>query len=58
MSEGTDDKKFMMDRRSGRERRTGRLDDKFKHSVSIGFFLDMRKNDRRRRELEDQISLN
>jgi len=41
--------RFEIERRSGRDRRTGRLDDKFRHSVSVGFFLDMRKGERRSR---------
>jgi len=49
--------KLVIERRTGRDRRIGKLDDKFQHSVSIGFFLDMRKGDRRKR-LVDTISLN
>ena len=56
--EGEDQKKFVDDRRSGKDRRTGKMDEKFKHAVSIGFFLELRKSDRRKNSDPDLFSLN
>lgn len=36
------------ERRSGRDRRTGKNDELFRYAVAAGFFLDMRKNPDRR----------
>jgi len=45
---GDVDKRIVIERRIGIDRRTGKLDDKFQRSVAIGFFLDMRRGDRRK----------
>ena len=56
--EGEEKKKFVIERRTNKDRRTGKLDQKFKHSVSTGFFLDMRKGERRKKTEPDLISFN
>ena len=51
--------KSSLERRSGTDRRTGKLDEKYQHSVRAGFFLDMRKGSRRKFALDESlISLN
>ena len=53
------DKDLNIERRSGKDRRTGELDQKYKYSVQAGFFLDMRKGNRRRNITEESlISMN
>ncbi len=58
MDHKEDKKDLNIERRSGKDRRTGKLDEKYKYSVQAGFFLDMRKGDRRKKEEESFISLN
>jgi len=53
-----ENKKIVMDRRNGKERRTGKLADKFKYSVEIGFFLDARKGERRKKSDDHIVSYN
>ena len=54
-----DDGDLSLERRSGSERRTGKLDEKYKYSVQAGFFLDLRKGERRKKIAEENvISLN
>ena len=47
-----------IERRRGQERRTGELNDKFQRSITAGFFLDMRKGERRKDSIEEKISFN
>ena len=50
---------FQIERRVGKERRDGTLDEKYNYSVQAGFFLDMRRGERRKSLSEDPlISLN
>ena len=56
--EGEEEKKFVIERRTGKDRRTGKLDQKFQHSVSSGFFIDMRKGERRKKGTPDPVSFN
>lgn len=39
------------ERRTGKDRRSGRLNELFAHAVAIGFFKDTRKAQRRKAEL-------
>jgi len=47
-----------LERRKGRDRRDGKLEKKFKRSVEIGFFREMRDKERRRKTADEPISLN
>ena len=60
MNEKGKDKKggFSFERRAGKDRRTGQFDEKYRHSVQAGFFLDMRKGNRRKDIEDNLISLN
>lgn len=58
MSEHNNEVKIIkVERRTGRDRRTGKLDEKFKQSVDAGFFVDMRKGERRKKP-ENIVSYN
>lgn len=51
--------KARLERRRGSDRRSGKLDEKYRYSVEAGFFLDMRRGERRKTIPEDTlISLN
>lgn len=53
------EEEFPVERRTGKDRRTGKLDEKYRYSVQAGFFLDMRRGERRRGLIDDPlISLN
>ena len=53
------DKQDKIERRRGSDRRDGKLDEKYRYSVEAGFFLDMRRGERRRMLPEDSlVSLN
>ena len=59
MPEKSEENKMIVnERRTGKDRRTGKLNDKFKYSVEMGFFLDTRKGERRKKSQEQVISLN
>ena len=51
-------KKIVNERRMENDRRTGKLDGKFNYSVEMGFFLDARKSERRKKSQDHIISLN
>lgn len=54
MSEDKQDK-YKIERRQGSDRRNGKLDEKYRYSVEAGFFLDMRRGDRRKFIPEDSL---
>ena len=59
MADGKKEKPDKLERRLGKDRRNGKLDKKYRYSVDAGFFLDMRRGDRRKSIAEESlISLN
>ena len=55
----SNDRQDKVERREGKDRRDGKLDEKYRYSVEAGFFLDMRRGERRKSIPEESlISLN